>query len=263
MRSNKYGVRGLKSVNSKEGLSTSGFHRCRWRRRVSFTTPPSVVILLLPLQRRETGTRHIETNRAEDGRLLGELRFSEVTRQIAYSIYEKYVVDHGSGSANKAMSACQAAFNYGMLKFGEITSNPFYQLHKLTSSPRCQRWTDQELSTFIKKADEMGHPSVGLCALLCMELVQQPGDILSMKWGANRFGRWASLCRTRYAWLRVIARPSSGLSKSRAHRQQTRDPPLAASANRNQRPIHRSTPRSANPSSSNIRDDVAPSPHEL
>jgi hypothetical protein len=53
--------------------------------------------------------RHIETNRAEDGRLLGELRFSEATRQIAYSIYEKYVVDHGSESANKGyvrLSGC-------------------------------------------------------------------------------------------------------------------------------------------------------------
>jgi hypothetical protein len=82
------------------------------------------------------------------------------------------------------MSACQAAFNYGMLKFGEITSNPFYQLHKLTSPPRRQRWTDQQLTNFIRKANEMGYPSIGLCALLCMELVQRPGDILNMKWGA-------------------------------------------------------------------------------
>jgi integrase len=149
--------------------------------------------------------RHIETNRAEDGRLLGELRFSEVTRQVAYSIYEKYVVDYGSGSANKAMSACQAAFNYGMLKFGEITSNPFYQLHKLTSPPRRQRWTDQQLTTFIKIADEMGHPSVGLCALLCMELVQRPGDILSMKWGAyeERDNTWYIRQSKRGAVVRI------------------------------------------------------------
>jgi hypothetical protein len=60
--------------------------------------------------------------------------------------------------------------------------NAFHQLHKFAPPPRRQRWTDEQLSYFSKKADEMGYPSVGRCALLCMEL-QRPGDILSMKWG--------------------------------------------------------------------------------
>jgi integrase len=91
---------------------------------------------------------------------------------------------HGNNSANKAVTGCQAAFKYGALKFAEINTNPFSRLDKFNSPPRRQRWTDRQLTDFIKKADEMGYPSVGRCALICMELVQRPGDILSLKWGA-------------------------------------------------------------------------------
>jgi integrase len=116
--------------------------------------------------------------------MFGEVNISEVTRQLAYSIYEKNVINHGHDSANKTISACRVAFRYGALKFAEVTFNPFLQLDKLTSPARRQRWTNEQLSCFIKKAEEMGYPSVGRCALMCMELVQRPGDILNLKWGA-------------------------------------------------------------------------------
>jgi integrase len=128
--------------------------------------------------------RHIETTPADGGSMFGNLTVSAVTKPVAYSIYEQYVVAHGNDSANKAVSACQAAFNYGMMKLGQIPFNPFLQLDKLTPPPRHQRWTDRQLSDFIETAEEMGYPSVGLCALLCMELVQRPGDILNLRWGA-------------------------------------------------------------------------------
>ena len=99
-------------------------------------------------------------------------------------MYEQNVIDHGHNSANKTISACRVAFRYGMLKFAEITFNPFSQLDKLTSPPRRQRWSDQQLISFMKSAEELGYPSVGRCALMCMEMVQRPGDILSLRWGA-------------------------------------------------------------------------------
>jgi integrase len=116
--------------------------------------------------------------------MFGEVKISEVTKQLAYSIYEQNVINHGHDSANKTISACRVAFRYGALKFAEIIFNPFSRLDKLTSPPRRQRWTDQQLNSFIKKSKEMGYPSVGRCALMCMELVQRPGDILSLKWSA-------------------------------------------------------------------------------
>jgi hypothetical protein len=79
-----------------------------------------------------------------------------------------------------------------MLKFANISCNPFSGLDKLTAAPRRQRWTDQQLDLFIKTAGELGYPSVGRCALMCMELMQRPGDILNLQWGAcrDRDGAW-------------------------------------------------------------------------
>jgi integrase len=129
--------------------------------------------------------RNVEVVQVVDGQqMFGEMKMLAVTKQIAYAIYEQLVVNHGHDSANQTVTALQAAFRYAMMIFSEITLNPFSRLDKLTSLPRRQRWTDQQLDSFIKRAEELGYPSIGRCALMCMELVQRPGDILSLKWGA-------------------------------------------------------------------------------
>jgi len=224
MRTNKYGIRGLKGVQLKRGfvyfwippvsLQKAGvFHHTtlgtdfstavakakEWNTKLDLhrgtvrrakptlgsITPMTVADLFRKFEisprffwlAPRTGQdysclyRNIETTITDSGSMFGNLKFAEVTKQVAYSMYEQYIRDHGNNSANKAVSACQSAFNYGTLKYSEITLNPFSQLHKITSPPRRQRWTDQQLNNFIKKADEMGYPSVGRCALLCIELV--------------------------------------------------------------------------------------------
>jgi integrase len=127
--------------------------------------------------------RNVETCVVE-GRIFGETSISDVTGQLAYTIYETSAQNHGHDSANKTISACASAFRYAMQKFPGITFNPFSDLDKLSSPPRRQRWTDDQLSSFIKKAEELGYPSIGRCALLCMELMQRPGDVLSLRWDA-------------------------------------------------------------------------------
>jgi integrase len=119
-----------------------------------------------------------------NGAPFGEMKASDVTRQLAYALYEQNVIARGHDSANKAMSAWAAAFRYGMLKSSEIACNPFSDLDTLASPPRRQRWTDQQLNDFIGKAEELGCPSVGRSALMCMELMQRPGDILNLTWDA-------------------------------------------------------------------------------
>ena len=128
--------------------------------------------------------RSIECQSVHGNRMFGHLNLSEVTRQLAYTLYEENVSLRGSASANKAMNGWSSAFRYGMLKFEQLTSNPFADLDMLYSPPRRQRWTDDQLSRFIKAADRLGDPSIGRCALMCMKLVQRPRDILSLKWGA-------------------------------------------------------------------------------
>ena len=128
--------------------------------------------------------RSVEAQIVDGCRMFGDMKMSEITRQIAYAIYEQNVREHGHDFTNKSMGAWQVAFRYGMFKFAEIASNPFSDLDKISSPARRQRWTDKQLGCFIERANELGYPAVGRCALLCMELMQRPGDILSLKWGA-------------------------------------------------------------------------------
>jgi integrase len=127
--------------------------------------------------------RRIETNMV-DGRMFGEIQMLDVSRPIAYALYETSVLDHGHDSANKSMTACQAAFRYAMLKFAAITVNPFGLLDKFKPPSRRQRWSDEQIESFIHAAQRLGYPSIGCCALLCMELMQRPGDILDLKWSS-------------------------------------------------------------------------------
>jgi integrase len=151
--------------------------------------------------------------------LFGDMRASEITRQYAYSLYEKNIVLRGHDSANKAMCAWASAFRYGMLKYAEIASNPFSDLDKLSSAPRRQRWSDAQLEGFMTKAKKMGYPSIARCALMCMELMQRPGDILSLKWDAfqKEEGVWHIRQTKRGAIVRVpeTARLKSGLIAAR------------------------------------------------
>jgi integrase len=128
--------------------------------------------------------RNVETSVVDGERVFGELLISEVTRRVAYGVYEQYALAHGHGSANKMVSALRSAFNYATLKIIDIAINPFWRLDTMTLPARRQRWTEEQLTAFIGRSEEMGCSSIGRCALICFELVQRPGDVLSMKWGA-------------------------------------------------------------------------------
>jgi hypothetical protein len=108
--------------------------------------------------------RHVETHIIDGQRMFDVVPISEVTRQMVYTLYEKYVTAHGNDSTNKTTTACQAAFNYGTLKFTGMSINPFTHLGASRSLPRRRRWIDEELETFINKATEMGYSSVGRLA---------------------------------------------------------------------------------------------------
>lgn len=149
--------------------------------------------------------RTVETQIVCDQEMFGVLSVSAVTRQLAYNIYERNVLVHGLASANKTISVCRRVFRYGMIKSTEIAYNPFSLLDIMMLPSRRQRWSDQQLIQFLKTSEQMGLRSIGLCALLCMELVQRPGDILSMKWGAyqQREGTWHIRQSKRGAVVRV------------------------------------------------------------
>lgn len=130
--------------------------------------------------------RSIEAQSLDGKKMFGHMKAFDITRQFAYALYERNVTLRGHDSANKAMCAWAAAFRYGLFKCSELTCNPFSDLDKLTSPPRRQRWADQQLDAFLKKAEELGFASIGRCALMCMELMQRPGDILNLTWRSDK-----------------------------------------------------------------------------
>ena len=136
--------------------------------------------------------RNMEVQNYGGKKMFGDMKLHKITRQFAYSLYELCVRKHGIESARKMVNALRAAYKYGTLRIPGLSVNPFSQLGMQELPPRRQRWTNGQLTAFIKKADEMGFPSIGRCALMCMELVQRPGDMLSLRWGAfqERDGVW-------------------------------------------------------------------------
>jgi len=173
MLTNKYGVRGLKSVQLKRGLvyfwlplvslqKAGIFHHKtlgmdfdiaatrahHWnaklkahRLSVNGVKPTLSVINLMsvayllrefeasprfarysPRTREDYSYiyRHVETHIIDGQRMFGAVPISEVTKQMVYTLYEKYVTAHGNDSTNKTITACQAAFNYGTLRFTGI-----------------------------------------------------------------------------------------------------------------------------------------------
>lgn len=136
--------------------------------------------------------RRIEIFKFDGVRMFGDLHVNEITRQLVYGVYEYHVHHHGLDNANKIMSAWQAAFKHATLKIPGVIMNPFTQLGRVTSPPRRQRWTREQLDAFIQMSDRLGYSSIGRCALMCMELVQRPGDVLNLKWEYYRedVGAW-------------------------------------------------------------------------
>jgi hypothetical protein len=177
MRTNKYGIRGLKGVKVKgnlvyfwtppRSLQRAGIFRYEtlgadftratgmareWNDKLdayrAAKTPPkpslgklapmTVAFLLRQYERspkfayysRRTqqeyswAYRNAEVEPSDNGEMFGQKKMTNVTRQIAYALYEQLVLDHGHNSANKTTTALQAAFRYGMLKFVELTFRP-------------------------------------------------------------------------------------------------------------------------------------------
>jgi integrase len=128
--------------------------------------------------------RRLEMFVCDGGELFGNTKVTAVTKQLVHSIYEPLTAKSGLAAANKMMTAWQAAFKFGTLILPEVQTNPFSRLGRESPPARRQRWTDEQLLSFIRMANELGCRSVGLCALMCMELMQRPGDILSLTWNA-------------------------------------------------------------------------------
>lgn len=127
--------------------------------------------------------RKTELFRVRGKQYFGNLPFKKVTNQVAYGLYEQYTDGRKKlRTAAQMVEAWAAAFNYANSAISGSIINPFRQIEKQRLRPRTQRWSDDQLISFVNTAHAMGDHSIALCALMCMELMQRPGDILSLKW---------------------------------------------------------------------------------
>lgn len=148
------------------------------------------------------------------GQMFGDMKIDRVTRKMAYGLYEDCIAEHGVESANRMITACRGAFKYATLRLPYVTDNPFYRLGRITPPPRRQRWTPEQIERFVKVAERLGYPVIGRCALLCMELMQRPGDMLSLKWGAFDERRNAWFIRQTKRAAEVFVPPTARLQRS-------------------------------------------------
>ena len=110
-------------------------------------------------------------------------------------IYEYHVRHHGLDNTNKiaderVASRIQTRHAQNCRR---DTGSVYTAWNDQVAPPRPrQRWTREQLDAFIQISDQRGYPSTGRCALMCMELVQRPGDILGLRWSDFRpeLGGW-------------------------------------------------------------------------
>ncbi len=65
---------------------------------------------------------------------------------------------------------------------GLIESNPARRIKMPSCPPRDQVWSSDDQEKFIKKAEEMGHPSMALAVLIAITTAQRQGDLLRLCW---------------------------------------------------------------------------------
>lgn len=112
----------------------------------------------------------------------GRLMYKYITAEHADKLkqqIEKNVSKHRSVHALKAL---RRVWYVGMRHGKGIDANPFFKMGIKALKPRRVRWTQDQIHTFVDKADELGYEGIGTMALLCWYFCQRPGDIRQLTW---------------------------------------------------------------------------------
>ncbi|OEJ63871.1 tyrosine-type recombinase/integrase [Magnetovibrio blakemorei] len=101
---------------------------------------------------------------------------------------------------------------------GIIDSNPARRIKMPSRPPRDQVWSVDDQDKFIKAAEDMAYPSMGLAVLLAVSTAQRQGDILKLCW--SQFDQAANEIRLKQGktgkWVAVPILPElrSALEKA-------------------------------------------------
>jgi hypothetical protein len=128
----------------------------------------------------------------KDGRRFGELSLKSITPGAADRIHEQLRMAGDGGrqrTAKLAMDVCRRA--WGVVYRSHPTTmpvqNPFSKMGLSYRPRRTRAATLGELNSFVAKADELGHRSIGTAALIAFWWLQREEDIfLRLAWSHYR-----------------------------------------------------------------------------
>lgn len=118
---------------------------------------------------------------------VGQMFSRNVTVTHVRSIYSDYKDTHSHGMANQMLAVARLVWNVG-LSHGKVSFNPWLKARVKAAPAREVVWEQEQVETFIAKADEMGLSSIGTWALLGYHFCQRPGDMLDLRWGNLKGG---------------------------------------------------------------------------
>ena len=140
-------------------------------------------------------------HRLKDGRRFGDLSLASITPGAADLLHAK-LLEGGKGNrqrtAKLAMDVCRRAWRVAFRDRPSIvpTENPFSQMGIAYSPNITRAATYFELITFVQKADELGHHSLGTAALIAFFWLQREEDIfLRLAWTNYRPAAEAGVVR--------------------------------------------------------------------
>ncbi len=105
-----------------------------------------------------------------------------IKRPIIVKFLEKFDETPSKKKNVATFLRCLLKFAYDI---GELEANPALKMGIKNPEAQVHIWTDEEITTIIKKADEMGLTSVGTAVLLASEIGQRQGDVLDFQYGID------------------------------------------------------------------------------
>jgi hypothetical protein len=124
----------------------------------------------------------LESYKLESGALFKGVTAAKLRRRHVRKMQEVLTERHGLATSNLVMRVGRLLWNFAIeeLEYDAITRNPFAKLDLKKLGGNTYAVTRQEAYTFIAKADELGHRSMGTAVMLAFELCQRESDVIGL-----------------------------------------------------------------------------------
>jgi len=112
----------------------------------------------------------------------GRYLFKGITTSSADKLKRVITEQVSEHRSQHAMKCLRRVWYIGMRHDKVSSGNPFFKMGIKTLERRQKRWTDEEISKFVKVADEHGYHGLATLVVLCWHMCQRPGDMRQLTW---------------------------------------------------------------------------------